>query len=501
MEKKSKTFVRIPSCLRDKDVVVFVAFLLYGALVFAPFLRGEQRVHDSFLVEHYAGYERMIRGLFSQGRVLSSWLYQVLHVFNPSHTLTMRLSVAASLVFLSLAAYIVFRLLRQYAVSTEEKGGYVFAALGALMLCFNLFIAESMLFFENAVMSLGILLAVLAVALFLRGGRKHCLLGLLALVLSVFSYQPSSVFFPPLIVLFLGARYHAEWWKFFRRVCLAVLMYAAAVFSNVAFLLLYSSDVRFASDVRIWDNMRHAVGALRLFFLNQFGFFRDYMFLLFLAIFFAVLIFTCHRQRMYRALFVSILSVFALLATTVALHLPIASDLWYIAPRSAVAVAGIGGLLLLAIALFAKRIRLPILAIALIFTLLLSQKQMDIQRNTYANNQMDMQELAQIADTIRAYEAYHGIYIQEIFFSHDIPQTWQREGLRHYQDLTIRMLQIPWMPEPLLRISLGDHITVVHMYDVLTPAEIEQLAAARQSHWFTGGRLVFDGERVYLFLS
>jgi len=487
--------------LHDRDALVFVVFLLYSALVFGSFLRGEQRVHDSFLVEHYAGYERMISGLFSQGRLLSSWFYQVLHFFNPPYTLTMRLSVAASLVFLSLSAYIVFRLVRQYAVSTEEKSGYVFAALGALMLCFNLFIAESMLFFENAIMSLGILLAIVALVLFLRGGRKHYLLGFLALILSVFSYQPSSVFFPPLAVLFFGARYHTDLRQFFRRICLAAFLYAIAVFSNVMFLFLRSIDVRFAGDLRLSDNIRYTADALGQFFLNQFGFFRDYVFLLFLILFFGILILICLRQQMVRALFVSILSLVTLLAATMALHLPVASDSWYIAPRSAVALGSLGGLLLLAIALFARRIKRPILIAALLFTLLLSQKQIDIQQNTYANNQMDLQELAHIVDTIRAYEAYHGIRVTRIYFGYDVPQVWQRESLRHYQDLTIRMLQIPWMPEPLLQINLGHDVTVLYIRDHLSPEKIEQVTADRQSHWFTGGGLVFDGETVYLFLS
>ena len=499
MEKNSRT--RMLWCLHDKDALVFAVFLLYSVLVFGPFLRGEQRVHDSFLVEHYAGYERMISGLFSQGRLISAWFYQVLHFFNPPYTLTMGLSVAVSLVFLSLSAYIVFRLVCQYAVSTEEKSGYVFAALGALMLCFNLFIAESMLFFENVIMSLGILLAIVALALFLRGGRKHCLLGLLALIFSVFSYQPSSVFFPPLVVLFLGARYQPDLRQFFRRSCLAALAYAIAVLSNVMFLLLRSTDVRFAGSLRISDNIRHGANALEQFFLNQFGFFRDYVFLLFLISFFGVLILICLRQQMNRALFVSILSVFALLATTMALHLPVASDSWYIAPRSAVAMGGIGGLLLLAIALFARRIKTPMLILALLFTLLLSQKQIDIQQNTYANNQMDLQELSQIVDTIRAYEAYHSIRVTRIYFSYDNPQAWQRESLRNYHDLTVRMLQIPWMPEPLLQINLGRDVTVLYMDDNLSPEEIKQITADRQNFWFTSGGLVFDGETVYLFLS
>jgi len=482
------------------ESLVFGLFLFYSFLVFAPFLSGQQRVHDSYLVELYRGYDFMIRGLFQQGRIVSSWFYRILETLNPPHTLMMGLSVGASLVFLSMAAYLVYCLFCAYAPVSDEKmqqNRLILAALGSLMLVFNLFISESMLFFENAIMSLGILFALVSATLFVRGGRWNLIGSLLFLILSVFCYQPSSAFFPPVVLLFLGARYGGNLWLFLQRSFQAAALYGTGLFSNFLFLSLISTDVRFVGELRLLENLRNSFMAILRFGAHQLGFMPRYLFSSFLLIFLAILALNCYRQKKLMHIFVCLLAIASLFAATFALLLPMASDTWDITPRAGVAMAGIGGLLLLGIALFSETVRKPVLLVALLFVLLISQRQLDIQRNNYASNQLDMQELTAIVQTIRAYEAYHDITVRRIYFAYDSPEAWSRENLRHYNDLTVSILRVEWMPPPLLRYHLGPEVSIAQY--PMTAEEAAVFSEARQRHWFTNGILVFDGETVYIF--
>ncbi|MCL2563916.1 MAG: glucosyltransferase domain-containing protein [Oscillospiraceae bacterium] len=499
MTNHSTKFDRLKSHLRGKDAVVFGLFLLYAALVFSPFLAGQHRVHDSYLMELYGSYDFMIESLFNIGRLFSALFFQILYFLNPPFTWVMRISVAVSLVFLALSAYIVFCLLRRYAPSTAKRNGYILAALGSLMVFFNIFILETVLFLETSVMSFGILLTVVAAARFLRGGVKNYLLSLLCLIISVFCYLPGTIFFPPLVVLFLGAKHQTELRPLLRKIGLAILVFAGAMLVQFAFLTLISDDVRFAGDVLLTENVRQSGIFFARFMLNQLGFLPRLVFFAFLLGFFCILAVTCHKRKNYKALVLALLPTVAVFAALFAVYLPVATDNWYIMPRTAIAIASIGGLMILGIVLCAEKIGKPVLLIAVLFTLLISQRQIDIQQNTYANNRLDMQELNHIVETIRAYEAYHDIRVEQIFFTYDTPRSWFREGITDYSDLTIRVWQIPWMPRPLLQPYLGRDLTIFPMHMVMTDEEIEEVAARREYHWFTNGTFVFDEETVYIF--
>jgi len=486
-----------------KDYKVFVACVFYSALVFYPFLTGRQRVHDSYLVEMYAGYRFMINGLFNQGRVISSWFYRVLLFFNPPYTLAMAVSVGASLVFLSMAAYIVFCLVRRYGDVTS-RNAYVLAALGALMIFFNVFLLETMLFFENAVMSFGILMAVAAVALALWGGVKGYVLSLICMVISVFCYQPATAFFPPLIALFGGAASNVEITfgskvvRFMKYAVPAAVVYIVALLSNVIFLqVIPGGDGRFYGETRIFDNISHSITASRYFLQNNWGFLPNYVFSLFLLIFVVALAIYTLRKKNYFALASCVIAFLLIFVASFVILLPMATDRWYIFPRSGVALAGIGGLIIVAIALYAKRINRAVLIAAALFVLIISQRQIDIQINSYANQHLDMMELNVIANKLRDYEEHYGITIQRIYIGYDTPMVWFRSQLNNYNDLTISMWHVSWMPGPFLSYQLGRPFTVLHM----TPYDMERIASYRQAHWFTGGRMVFDGETVYLILN
>ena len=484
-----------------KAYPVLAAFLFYSFIVFGPFLSGLQRVHDSYLVERFGGYGFMANMLFNQGRVLSSWYYRVLLFLGPPYNGAMAVSVGLSLIFLSIAAYIVFCQVRKFAPPETCRNHYVFAAMGSGMIFFNVFIAESMIFFENAIMSLGILLAVLASDLFLRGGRKGYLGSLICLIVSMFSYQASSVFFPPLVILFLGAKYKEQLSLLLRKISFAALIYGAALLVNFIFLLLVSDDVRFAGEVNLLWNIYRSLLSFLWFGLNNFGFMPDFVFSLFLLAFLGILIYTCRKRKEFKLLLISLIAFIAVFATNFLLLLPMASDDWYILPRSAVAMAGIGGFMIISIALCAKKIHKSTLLLTAVFVLMVSHVQLDIQRNNYANNQLDMQELHQIVETIRAYETYHGLEVNRVLFAYETPREWQRETLSHYNDLTVRILRVSWMPEPLLWRYFGRDLVVLPMSEALSQEEMERISGKRESHWFTNGRLVFEGGSVYIFFE
>ena len=413
---------------------VFFVYLFFGSLVFSPFLGGRQRVHDSYLVELYAGYGFMIDGLFNQGRLFSSWFYRALLFFDPPYRLVMAGSTFLSVVFLSAAAFVVYRLV--------DKENNLLAVIGSFMLFFNLFVLESLLFFENAVMSLGILLAVLAVAAFLADRYWGCL-GLM--LFSVFCYQPAVAFFPPLLVLFVGFRLD---------LIRGAFIHGAALLGNFLFLRLVSDDGRFYGEVRLLTNLLNSFTASRDFLVNQYGFMPSFLFLAFLLLFLGLLVY--YNKG-------SLLAFVALFAATFVLLLPMASERWYIFPRSAVGLAGIGGLALVGLALYAERVHRLVILAAFLFLLVVSQQQIRIQMDSFANQHMDMLELAMLGERLRAYEEARGAPIERIYFGYRQPKEWFRPQLGSFNDLTLSMWHVEWMPRPFLWHELGREVPVARI--------------------------------------
>jgi len=384
---------------------------------------------------------------------------------------------------------------------------YILAALSGLMLFFNLFILESMLFFESAIMSLGILLAVVSVYFVLHGGIKGYLISLICMVLSVFCYQPTTAFFPPLAVLFLGVMdtemdgWNNFWPKLFffiRNAVPAAIIYTLSLLSNVVFLqLIPGVDGRFYGEARIFENIQRAYFVLRRFGRNNFGFMPDYIFIGFLLVFLFILVFNTIRAKKYLAMLTGMLSFALIFIAALLILLPMATDGWYVFPRSGVAMAGIGGLVLAGISLHSERINRTVVLIAMIFVLLISQRQIDIQLNSYANNHLDRLELALIGERLRAYEAFYGMTIERIYFGYDTPMEWFRPQLNNYGDLTISMWHVDWMPRIFLLHYLNRELQILQM----TPEDLERIAEARAAHWFTGGRMVFEDDIVYLILN
>jgi len=480
-----------------KEYVVFLSFLFYGFLVFAPFLSGRQRVHDSYLVEIHAGYNFMIEDLFNQGRIVSAWLYRVLLFFNPPYDLTMSVSVGVSIVFLAIAAYTVFYLVSKYVDAESYRNIRILSAIGSLLVFFNLFILESMLFYENAIMSLGILLAVMACALFLKGGVKWYIASLFCMILSMFCYQPSSAFFPPLIVLFLGVKTKAKYSLLALKISIAVLVYGCALLSNFIFLQMVSDDSRFGGEVRLTENITRSVEVFMRFVSNHMGFMPDYVFSLFLLGFLCIFTYVCFRHNNLTGFITGLMSFVAIFAATFVLMLPMATDIWYIFPRNGVAMAGIGGLMLIGIALYSKRVSRIVMLVAVLFLLIVSQIQIDIQLNSRANNHLDMYELALIGERLRGYEEHLGSPIEQIYFGWDTPMEWFRPQLNNYNDLTISMWHVRWMVRPFIWHYLGREVTV----RMMSHDEMERIAETRSEHWFTGGRMVFEDGSVYLILN
>ena len=100
--------------------LIFIIF--YAILIFSPFLRGQQRVHDSFLVEIF-GYRFMTDdifdigfSLFNQGRVFSGMFIIFLDFIDIGFDLAMGISVFLSLIFLSISSFIILYLLEKYAM-------------------------------------------------------------------------------------------------------------------------------------------------------------------------------------------------------------------------------------------------------------------------------------------------------------------------------------------------------------------------------------------------
>jgi hypothetical protein len=384
---------------------------------------------------------------------------------------------------------------------------HIIAAIGALMLFINVFVLETMLFYEGWIMSLGVLAAVFAAIWTVRGGRRGLLFGIGFMMLSVFSYQSSAAYFPPLVILFL---FRTEDDKkrvisFLNKAIIAAGIFTLAVLANMLYMRIVGSDTRLAGDTRLTENFSLSVKTLADFLRNCFGFMPNYLFLVFIIIFIASVVFYGVRAKRYFLMITTLLAFVVSLVIIFVMMLPVTTTSWYVFPRSGTVLAGSGGVLILAMAILAnknrckvmEKVTVGVIVTATVFALIISQRQIDIQQNHYAARQLDMMELAYMVDTIRAYENYYGIIVSQIYFGYDHPLEWFRPQLNNYNDLTLSLWHVPWLPKHFFAKYLG----IPASDRPIDNYKFDPNGSTRYVHWFTRGRIVFDNDIVYIVIN
>lgn len=473
-----------------------LTILFYGFLVFSPFLR-EHWVHDTYCISQY-GYNFM-SGLFSQGRVISHFFYKILYFFDPPYSIAMTLSVSASLIFLSVSSFLVFYLINESSVDNDDepdKKTLVLALIGSISIFFNVFILDSLLFLENAVMSFGILLSALSCYCFLRDDRACYFVSLILLVGGVFCYQADIAFFLPLTLIFIGARHRRHEIKTCIKKCLlACSFYAVALISNYLFLQAISTtDTRAAGEIDVFTNIKKCLEALGDFFENTFEFLPAHLLSFFVIVLLIIFIVKAIKTKNYLGLTVSVLAFITLIICAILPHVAMASDRWYVMPRSAVAIAGIVGLIMVGLSVFNEKTNVFGLIFCAVFLLIISQTQIDIQKNNYANNKLDEQEILYIVNKIEDYEAENNLIIERVYFVYDQYQTYYRETLNNYQDLTIRIMSVGWMPFPMLERYMGRE----YPREEISTEDYDRLFKDKNWDEFRDEQLVFEGRTAYI---
>lgn len=481
--------------------------ILYAFIVFSPFLRGVQRVHDSYLIEIF-GYAFLTHGiqdvsidaLTSQGRPFSSLFYRALTAINPPQTLIMSFSVLFSLIFFAFCSFLTMYMLHKYNVIKDSKVIAIIAFFGSISLFFNMFILDSFLFYENWIMSAGSLFTVLAILFFLKQGVVNYMASFILLLFGVFSYQASVAYFMPIIVLFLVAKHSSDFKQIVKYIFLAAAMYAAALLANYGFILIVDSqDVRVMGEIDFIANLRSIWQYIGYVLKSAMGFTTDYVFALFLCVFFVIIIVHNVKNKLYTKLLLLIFAAICLVVAAMLPHLPMA--VFYVMPRSAVSFAGIAGLLILCIVLSIKEKQRYIMLVMVfcgIFVIFIASIKLDAQKNNYANNMLDMQEISNIAMRILEYERTTGI---DIIYMHTIMSTQAtsfRSELNNYHDITIRILSVPWMIRPLINNYLGRYFEAdwsISYYQYLNHDMLDHEMV------FNYKRMLFVEDRLYLVIK
>ena len=480
---------------RAREHKVFFLIFIISGLVFIPFF-GEHWVHDTYLVARY-GYGHMIPRLFNQGRVIASLFQRGLDAVPISYTTAMSISVLLSLVFLSLASYLVYVTAKEHGVS--GKLGAATALIGSAGIFFNLFVVETLMFFESAAVSFGALTAVLAARAVLRG--KYVPAFILAVV-SVFCYQAVIAYFLPLVLLFPTDR---------RKKIIAFAVYATALVTNYGFTRLISTDARVAGTVNIWANITGCYYEIRSFLSSTLQMTPKFLFFAFIFVFAVIITYQSVSSKKIQPLLRAAVACGALVVCAMLPH--VMMSYFYVMPRSALALAGVGGLLVVAIAQgtgergerreergertgndgCVRVLRVVSLVLAVVFTVIIAGFQLDMQISSIRNNRLDAVEIALAAEEIRKYEAESGFVITHVYLLNDSRTVFFRPDFRKYHDLTIRTLSVSWMVAPHFSDALGRELS-----DLPTPeGAFERLFAGREWDDFDPEQMVFEDNFLY----
>ena len=513
---------------------LFFPILIFSGLVFSPFL-GEHWVHDSYLIARY-GYGYMIPRLLNQGRVISSLFLRGLNAVSMPYIPAMAFSVSLSLVFLSLASYTVFLMAKEQGLS--GKMASVLALIGSAGIFFNLFVVETLMFYENAVMSFGALCAALAARSTLRG--KYVPAVIFA-VICVFCYQAVIAYYLPLVLLFKARRRKvrqvscsiANYLMASPNKIIAFAIYALALASNYIFVRMVSMDARVTGTISYRSNIRGCYEAVIRFLRTTLGLTPTFLFTAFIVAFAVIILFNAFKSRTAWTVVRTVLAGGALVGCAMVPH--VMMSYFYVMPRSAVGMAGLGGLLIVAMSSTRGALldgenahgpnpgdaglanghdfssesdakdparkkgsigivpRIVSLALASIFTLTIAWFQLDMQVSSIRNNKLDAAEIAVAADIIRRYEEESGIVVTHIYVLRDSRTIFRRDDFRNYGDLTIRALSVSWMIAPHLSDALGRELQ-----GLPTPeGAYERLVAGHEWYEFSPEQLMFEDAFLY----
>lgn len=474
-----------------KKLTPFWISVLLAFLVFSPFL-GEHWTHDSYMISQ-RGYDYSIEGLFNQGRVFSSYFLRLLEAVHMPCGVALTLSVGISLVVLCLASYIVYRMTVEYSIIDESNHLRYFAAVIASTGIFlNLFVIDTFLFYESAIMSLGALCAALSARFFLRGRWRDYICSILLLIAAVFCYQADIAYFLPIVILFLFAK-REGFEPTLKRFLLAVIFCAIAMLLNYVFLRITASDdKRVVGDLSFQYNIKQCILTFRDFLVDTLKFTPKYVYFGFGVCFGALFIYDAIRRKSFSQFIPVVLALVSLAGGSMLVHLPM--TYFYVMPRSAVALAGLVPIAALGTVIYTKHGDKLLIALCIVFSLFISQRQIDAQKNNYAANKLDDAELTLISDIVLNYEKKTGIEIKKLYFTDDPHPQYHRKNIGNYGDVTIRILAVPWVVHSRIETYLKRQLEA----ETMSKEDRSRLYSDNDWDRFNPEQIVFEGDAMYI---
>lgn len=439
---------------------VLLCIILYELIAFSIFLKPHY-VHDTYL-----SYARGFDGrefLLLQGRVAMYWFDELFNFLGWSVSQVQLISVILSMLFLALAAFLVYLLINERAKIEKNVCAMLISIVVSIGIITTMYNVEWLLYVETAVTCCGVFASLLATYYLLE--MKKIIKYLFATILfclSVFCYQASIAIGGAVLTLFTIYDNKDSILTILKKLILNMIPYGIALISNLVYSKLINAgagDYRVSGTVDILYNIKKTIQALGSSIVYTYGFLPKglMLWLTLIVVFITINFLISNRKSIMEPIKIIAYMCFAYGSLIVLSVMPMqamSSELIYFMPRSIPFIAATFTFTCLICLLFAenmflknKLIRVLVIGHFVLTTMLI----INIQSQNMQNSTRDMLIGNIIHQNIINYENENGIEIDTIILLPDNRVEWTSPNIHAFSDATARAFLSDWSSSAIMQ--------------------------------------------------
>lgn len=439
----------IKHTLRDRRLW---AYLMASLLFFSIFMKMD------FATDTYADImtapSETIAIFLRGGRPFTAFATLVFTIFGVGIRLINFLSFLLAIFSLTLALYLLERLVRKHITSS-----LIWASLLSILLILNPFIIEYFMFVEKGIMLLGILFCIVALYFYVnflaQSTRRSLVLAFAFGILAVFCYQGTLGLFIVLATIFT-IKQSPNFKAFVKNTLISVAIYATGVIVDFVLIKCMTSGGRTGGEIILSESIQKICASFHGLFVT-FSILPAWLLpAALIAIITIWLVSRLVRGQLFTLQSAQTVAIFAYLLlvvilATIAPQLAQSTAAIWVVPRTAYVFASLPGIFL-AIVLFSstKPAELPrpanyaLLLVGAILLLVQFYRFNTISVNHYESTAIDRYRSEQLAGLIAQYEAKSQTKVTEVMLAFDFSPSATYPGIFQAGDFNISSYITDW---------------------------------------------------------
>lgn len=493
---------KLPEIIKKNKKNIFIALgmLIFTLILCSNFLK----VHfaqDTYCV-YYDGWNQYIKVFLTSSRMFNALLLAIAKVCHFSLETTIIISSILTILFFSLAWYILYR----YIIKMMKKENNILDELMIIgisfLIIFNFCTFELTIFLESGMMALSVLLSVISAGLFSSGKYIR---SFIILILASFGYQSSIGLFVLIALVFIAYKDRDNLKNIFKKAIWIFIFWGIIMLLNLliskGFAIFFEVPPRQTTMPNFSEIINTIVKYVKFVLIDNVdvGFKYWYLSIIILISILFIILFTKNKKYFNIFEYIILIVVSILIPIAPVLTMPVSSQ--YMVPRMCITFGSILGILLLYLFIIMKPNNVKLvqkIMVTLVIVLFTINSIYFIRGSSenIATGYLDKNVAGAILNQINKYEKESGIKIKNIGIMFDSEGTTYYNAQPPMGSATVRSMITDWAAIPAL--EYYGQVKYNRVYEI--PEEIKKEFSAKSWDYYSDEQLVFNGDTLYLCL-